>query len=156
MKTKLYIAYGSNMDMGQMAYRCPEAKLIGTANVADYRLLFKGSQTGAYATIEPAEGYTVPVLVWEITEGDEQSLDRYEGFPTFYYKENLTVLINDKQEQAMVYIMDESRPLGKPSLRYYKVIQDAYAKFNFDMNILTTALEESMDEGGWRCLLKEK
>lgn len=147
MKTKLYIAYGSNMDIGQMAYRCPGAKLIGTSQVEGYRLLFKGSQTGAYATIEPAKGCTVPVLIWEITEKDEQSLDRYEGFPTFYYKKNLTVFVNSKQKQAMVYIMDERRPLGKPSQRYYKVIEAAYVKFHFDMEILAKALENSIAEG---------
>lgn len=48
METKCH-----NMDEKQMAYRCPEAQLLGTAEVEDYRLLFKGSKTGAYATIEP-------------------------------------------------------------------------------------------------------
>ena len=105
MKTKLYIAYGSNMDIRQMSFRCPTAKLIGTSEVEGYRLLFKGSQTGAYATIEKADGYKVPVIVWEIGETDERNLDRYEGFPTFYYKKDLTVSVNGKREKAMAYIM---------------------------------------------------
>ena len=109
MKRKLYIAYGSNMDTKQMAVRCPKAKLIGTSEVEGYRLLFKGSKTGAYATIEKAEGYKVPVLVWEITKEDEINLDRYEGFPTFYYKKDLTIPINGKRKIAMVYIMDEMK-----------------------------------------------
>lgn len=146
MKTKLYIAYGSNMDVRQMSFRCPTAKLIGPSEVEGYRLLFKGSQTGAYATIEPAEGGKVPVLVWEIGKNDENSLDRYEGFPTFYYKKDLTVSVNGKKETAMVYIMDERRPLGGPSFRYYKVIEDAYVKYNFDMAILEQALADSMTE----------
>ena len=41
MKTKYYIAYGSNMDEEQMAYRCPEAKLIGKSEIKNYELLFK-------------------------------------------------------------------------------------------------------------------
>ena len=45
---KLYIAYGSNMDEGQMAHRCPTARLLGQTEVEGYRLLFKGSLTGAY------------------------------------------------------------------------------------------------------------
>ena len=53
---KRYIAYGSNMDEGQMAHRCPAARLLGQTEVEGYRLLFKGSLTGAYATIEPQEG----------------------------------------------------------------------------------------------------
>ena len=52
MKKKLYIAYGSNMDTGQMAFRCPSAKFIGISEINGYELLFKGSRTGSYATIE--------------------------------------------------------------------------------------------------------
>ena len=33
---KLYIAYGSNMDEEQMAFRCPTATLVGTAIVEGY------------------------------------------------------------------------------------------------------------------------
>lgn len=146
MKPKLYIAYGSNMDARQMAFRCPTAKLIGPSEVEGYRLLFKGSQTGAYATIEQAAGYKVPVLVWEISSTDECSLDRYEGFPTFYYKKDLTVSINGKRERAMAYIMDETRLLGEPSYGYYKVIEDAYLKYQFDINILEKALEDTIAE----------
>ena len=60
---KLYIAYGSNMDEEQMAFRCPTATLVGTAIVEGYELMFKGSRTGSYATIEPKEGSIVPVLM---------------------------------------------------------------------------------------------
>ena len=49
---KLYIAYGSNMDTEQMAYRCPNAKPLGACLLRDWRLMFKGSLTGAYATID--------------------------------------------------------------------------------------------------------
>lgn len=146
MKRKLYIAYGSNMDTRQMAVRCPKAKLIGTSEVEGYRLLFKGSKTGAYATIEKAEGYKVPVLVWEITKEDEINLDRYEGFPTFYYKKDLAILVNGKRKIAMVYIMDEQRMLKSPWHWYYIVIKEAYAKFRFDMNILEEALDASVAE----------
>ena len=76
---KRYIAYGSNMDEGQMAHRCPTARLLGQTEMEGYRLLFKGSLTGAYATIEPQEGGRVPALVWEIGEADEASLDLTTG-----------------------------------------------------------------------------
>ena len=121
MKIKLYIAYGSNMDVRQMSFRCPTAKLIGPSEVEGYRLLFKGSRAGAYATIEPNEGSKVPVLIWEIGKSDEDSLDRYEGFPTLYYKKDLTISVNGKSETAMIYIMDERRPFGKPSATWGRV-----------------------------------
>ena len=44
---KYYLAYGSNLNVRQMALRCPTAKPVGTAVIKDYELLFKGSKTGA-------------------------------------------------------------------------------------------------------------
>lgn len=151
---KLYIAYGSNMDEGQMAHRCPTARLLGQTEVEGYRLLFKGSLTGAYATIEPQEGGRVPALVWEIGEADEASLDRYEGFPSFYYKKDLTVSLGGQEVTAMVYIMDERRRLGEPGGAYYGVLERAYEKFGFPMETLETACRECRPDralpGGWR------
>ena len=73
--------------------RCPSARIIGTAEIPDYELLFKGSKTGSYLTVEPKTGESVPVAVWETTEEDEAALDRYEGFPAFYYKAEMKLPI---------------------------------------------------------------
>ena len=83
---RYYLAYGSNLNIRQMALRCPTAKAVGTAVIKDYELLFKGSKTGAYLTIEPKSGAEVPVAVWSVEPADEKRLDVYEGFPAFYYK----------------------------------------------------------------------
>ncbi len=147
MKTKLYIAYGSNMDENQMAFRCPGAKLRGVSEIGGYRLIFKGSKTGAYATIEKEERHKVPVVVWEIEPTDEHSLDRYEGFPTFYYKEWMELDLDGEKIQGMVYMMDQDRKLGQPSYHYYKTLEDAYERFGFDKGILEKALEDSSVEG---------
>lgn len=86
MKQRIYIAYGSNMSEVQMAQRCPDATLAGTGRVNGYELLFKGSLTGCYATIEKKADAFVPVVLWRISAADERRLDAYEGFPRFYYK----------------------------------------------------------------------
>lgn len=148
-KRKLYLSYGSNLSVEQMTFRCPEAFIVGKAAIKGYRLMYKGSKTGAYATIEPAEGYEVPVLVWAISENDEINLDRYEGYPTFYYKKELPVEIigigkKDAgvpygEQDAMVYIMDERRPYGLPSRYYEDIIKRGYEKFGFNKNILQEA-----------------
>ncbi len=39
---KLYIAYGSNMNMQQMAMRCPKATPLGKYILEDYKLEFRG------------------------------------------------------------------------------------------------------------------
>ncbi len=72
MAKRFYIAYGSNLNLPQMRGRCPGATIVGTSVIEDYRLLFKGSKTGSYLTIEPCEGGRVPVAVWEVTAADEQ------------------------------------------------------------------------------------
>lgn len=51
-KKKYYLAYGSNLNIRQMRYRCPTAKPIGITAIPDYELLYKGSKTGSYLTIE--------------------------------------------------------------------------------------------------------
>ena len=143
---RLYLAYGSNMSTTQMRRRCPDAKIVGTAEIENYRLMYKGSKTGAYATVEPEEGQKVPVLVWDISPRDEASLDRYEGFPTFYYKKDLPVEIKTLQGKplgvhtAMVYIMDERRVHGMPSPYYEEILRVGYDRFGFDEAILDEAL----------------
>ena len=76
MKNKLYVAYGSNLNLAQMARRCPTAKVVGIGKLKEYQLTFRG-----VATIEPVSGAETPVGVWEITPKDEMALDRYEGYP---------------------------------------------------------------------------
>ena len=90
---RYYLAYGSNLNVGQMKFRCPTARIIGTSVIKDYELLFKGSKTGSYLTIEKKKGARVPVAVWETQESDELALDRYEGCPQFYYKTEMIVPI---------------------------------------------------------------
>ena len=63
-KERLYIAYGSNLNRPQMAFRCPTAKVAGTSELKGYELLFRGGRFGAVATVEPKEGSSVPVLLW--------------------------------------------------------------------------------------------
>ena len=149
MKTKIYIAYGSNMDERQMAFRCPEAELLGTGILEGWRLMFKGSKTGAYATIEREKGQNVPILLWHITATDEERLDRYEGFPSFYYKRTIQATrtgANDEdlgKTRGMVYIMHEERKLGVPSIHYLEVLAKAYENFGFDEEILGEAYDYS-------------
>ena len=44
---KLYVAYGSNLNMRQMKGRCPESVFLGTGVIEDHELQFKGSAYGA-------------------------------------------------------------------------------------------------------------
>jgi len=149
MKKRYYIAYGSNLNIRQMRRRCPSARIIGTAIIPDYELYFKGSQTGSYLTIEPKAGAKVPVAVWSVTAGDEAALDRYEGFPTFYYKAEMKLPVTGiksgtvRMRDTFVYIMHEDRQLGMPSDFYVRTCLEGYRSFGFDENLLYYAIENS-------------
>ncbi len=144
MDKKLYIAYGSNLNLEQMAYRCPTAKVMGASTINGWRLLFRGSRTGAVATVEPFKGGSVPVLMWELTPEDEAALDRYEGWPFLYRKETVEAQLNGKTVMAMVYIMNEGRPFGQPSCYYYTTILEGYRDAGFDLDILRRAATDSV------------
>ena len=147
---RYYLAYGSNLNIAQMQFRCPNAVVVGTAVIPDYELLFKGSLTGAYLTIEPKQGAQVPVGVWEVSLVDELRLDRYEGFPSFYYKKEMRIPVVDirtgktKLRDAFVYVMHEDRKLGIPTSFYMRTCLDGYRDFGFDPDFLFDAYDKSL------------
>ena len=151
---KLYVAYGSNLHIGQMAHRCPTAKVVGASWLNGQRLLFRGGHGGAVATVEPHKGGKVPVLAWEITPTDELALDRYDGFPYLYRKEKVKINLDGKRRTAMVYVMNtegrggEHRPLNQPGAGYYTTILDGYKVAGFDVDILRQATEDSVETNG--------
>jgi gamma-glutamylcyclotransferase (GGCT)/AIG2-like uncharacterized protein YtfP len=151
MENKLYIAYGSNMNIEQMAVRCPTAKVVGASEMKGYRLLFRGGHTNAVATVEAHKGGSVPVVVWLITEADEAALDSYEGFPHFYRKETVKVKLDGKPVSVMVYIMNaeapngRERPLGQPSPYYYTTILEGYKAAGFEIETLRQATVDSVE-----------
>ncbi|MCQ4922204.1 gamma-glutamylcyclotransferase [Tissierella carlieri] len=152
MDKRLYIAYGSNLNVGQMRYRCPTAKIYGKGILQGYRLLFKGSKGNAYLTIEPSIGGKVPVVIWDIKSSDEMALDRYEGYPSFYYKENIEVeLETGEVVTAMVYIMtNEIRgriQLNLPSKNYLATAKEGYKDHGFDLEFIEEAIKVSKTRG---------
>lgn len=155
MEKRYYIAYGSNLNIPQMRMRCPGARIIGTSEIKDYQLLFKGSKTGSYLTIEPKEGSSVPVAAWEVTAEDEAALDRYEGFPAFYYKKEMELPIKGiksgkvRIRNTFVYIMHEDRPLGLPSNYYLATCLQGYRSFGFDKKVLAQAYADSDRRNGY-------
>ena len=148
---RYYLAYGSNLNVKQMRFRCPTARIVGTAIIKDYELLFKGSKSGSYLTLEPKVGAKVPVAVWAVEKSDEAALDRYEGFPTFYYKKELMIEVTGiktgkkYQREAFVYIMQEDRPFGTPSWHYIDTCIEGYATFGFDESLIMNAIQKSRE-----------
>lgn len=139
---KLYVAYGSNLHLEQMRFRCPDAKVFGTGVLKNYSLTFWGNARGnGVATVLPGADTDVPVALWEISTADEKNLDRYEGFPYLYRKENIDVLMSDGSTvTGMVYLMNHGQPTY-PSDYYYNVIASGYRSFGFDTDFLDAAVD---------------
>jgi hypothetical protein len=135
---RLYIAYGSNINLEQMAHRCPTAKRVTTTAIPDYELQFH-----RVATISPKKGSQVPVLIWELGQKDELNLDRYEGFPNLYRKEIFDLEIDGKVRECMAYVMNYGE-IATPTSQYFNGIMKGYKDNGLDTDYLIKALEQSI------------
>ena len=141
---RYYLAYGSNLNKEQMAHRCPDAKPVCKWTMLNYQLAFRRG----FLTIEPKEGAEVPCVVWEISDQDEKNLDRYEGFPRFYRKENFLTMVPDPEEltgklvTAIAYVMNDGFPMQVPSDYYFYTVMQGYRDFCLDNAPLISAYEK--------------
>ncbi len=137
-KKQLYIAYGSNINLEQMAYRCPHSKVVGTSEIKNFELEFRG-----VATIVPKENACVPVLIWELDERDLPTLNRYEGWPRLYRQEKMPFELDGKSYNGMAYLMNHGE-IAPPSQQYYNTILQGYRENSLDESFLQKALENSL------------
>ena len=145
-KWQYYIAYGSNLNIGQMARRCPEAEMIGTGRLEQYELEFRGREGNAHANIAKLEEGEVPILLWRISAEDEKRLDVYEGYPTYYDKELMEVEVEGKQYEAMLYRMQPGYERNLPALSYYQTIESGYQMLGFPEEFLKKAVLKAAEE----------
>lgn len=137
-KKQLYIAYGSNINLEQMAYRCPHSKVVGTSEIKNFELEFRG-----VATIVSKENASVPVLIWELDERDLPTLNRYEGYPRLYRQEKMNFELNGQSYEGMAYLMNHGE-ISPPSQQYYNTILQGYKENGLDESYLQKALENSL------------
>ena len=137
---KYYLAYGSNLNKEQMQKRCPGAVPVGTMVLKGYELRFRGP-----LTIVKKKGGRVPLGIWQVNEEHEKALDRYEGFPRFYGKEEVSIPGGRK---GFIYIMDERLGVKGTSRQYYDICCKGYEDFGLDEKYLKDALKKSLEECG--------
>jgi phage replication-related protein YjqB (UPF0714/DUF867 family) len=113
-----YFAYGSNLCVRQMAQRCPDAVDPRPAVLGDHDWLI--NQRGV-ATVEPFTGTHVHGVVWQVSDHDLATLDRVEGVPLRYRRNQLTVQTGDGPSDAWVYIDHRVDP-GPPRPGYLERI----------------------------------
>ena len=133
-KTKLYLAYGSNLNNRQMAYRCPTARPVGSAMIYGWELVFRGV---ADIVKSKDPNMLLPVGIWEIEPGDEYELDLYEG----YRKSGKGLYDKIKVCGIMTYQMTR-REIARPDTSYFNTILQGYHDFGLDTSYL-------YDAAGW-------
>lgn len=125
-----YFAYGSNMNLEQMAHRCPKSIKIGHGILKNYKVV-----EAKYADIDYTDWNNVDGLVWKVHRDDIQSLDEYEGYPVQYFRFITEIDINGKTIPCMIYKMVESYRNKKNSIKYAESYRLACRKGAVDNNI---------------------
>ena len=142
----LYLSYGMNTNIDQMASRCPGSVSIGRVDIPDYRLVFRG-----VADIEESVGDMLQTVMWDITDECELALDMLEGYPTFYGKKYVDVQVGSKTYQAMIYQMIGSRlDYSSPGGYYQTMLEEGYQDHGLDLNQIYNAegfseVEDTLD-----------
>lgn len=125
-----YFAYGSNLNRKQMAERCPDSKPEFMVTLPNYKLIFTGWSRkwhGGVASIRPFRGEKVIGAIYEISDRDLRSLDRYEGYPAIYNRVNVMVWTETgEQVEAVTYIKVTQSEQTQPSREYLAVIRQGY------------------------------
>ena len=134
----LLFAYASNLNRERMAERCPTAEPLGTATLANHRLVFRHG-----ADLEPHAGLTAVGVVWMVRSEDILALDRYEGVPSLYRKDFRQVRLSSGDEvEALIYRMNREG-YAPPPEDYLADIRDGYRDFGLPEGGLDAAVELS-------------
>ena len=124
----LYAAYGSNLDPERMAVRAPHSPLRGTGWLVGWRLTFGGedvSWEGPLGTVVEDPAHQVYVALYDLTDGDVESLDKWEGVDIgLFRKIRVRVQTLDGDVAAWIYVLDAYEG-GLPSARYLGMLADA-------------------------------
>ena len=126
---KIYFAYGSNLNLEQMAKRCPNARQLGALYLPNWKLVFRG-----VADIEPSRDIDdlLPCGVWHITTACERVLDIYEGVKRGLYRKEYIC-------GMMTYRMN-SQDIFPPSRSYFNAILQGYRDFGLNTDHLVKSL----------------
>jgi len=130
-----YFSYGMNTNLASMAMRCPKAQSLGAAVLPHYEFEFK-----SFATVSPKMDSKVDGVLWEITPECEKSLDRLEGYPTYYGKIIVWVEHEGNMVPCMTYLMYPEEELNYPSQSYVTMLEEGYSQHGIGTDQINRAL----------------
>lgn len=98
----LHFAYGSNMDVGAMARRCPGARSLGLARLNRHRLVIMRE---GYASVLRDTRRAVHGLLWDLPLSDVPALDRYEEVAGGLYVKAVQAVSSTRGlRRALIYL----------------------------------------------------
>ena len=123
MSSILYFAYGSNMNLDQMAMRCPGAVLGPVARLAGWKYFINGD---GYAGIEKADNSEVLGCLWTLQDKHWRALDHYEGVAGGYYEriELEVEQVADGEIGKMLVYLSCNYQYGVPAPKYQQAVVD--------------------------------
>lgn len=142
-RSRLYFAYGSNLLIEHMLWRCKTAEPVATMVIRDWRLVFRH-----YADVEPAPGFTVPGALYRVYDDDMRALDLYENVSDGLYSQvPFRVTISDQVEEAFFYRMN-ANGLSAPASEYLQTLVAGYRDWGLDTEPLVEAWRYSTEVQG--------
>jgi gamma-glutamylcyclotransferase (GGCT)/AIG2-like uncharacterized protein YtfP len=117
----LYFAYGSNLSLSQMNFRCPSNSKIGIGVLEGFRWII--SKRG-YANVVKSSSDFVLGVVYKITKFDKSRLSAFEGVHKRSYDEKqLEISIDGVGHDCLIYI-DPIIAEGIPDENYISKINN--------------------------------
>ncbi|KAF3231222.1 hypothetical protein TWF192_003665 [Orbilia oligospora] len=141
MGETLYFAYGSNLSFEQMARRCPQSRYVGRARLHGYQ--FQINERG-FANVVERLGLFVEGLCYRLHSEDEVRLDRAEGVPTAYVKEEKNVEFFPAQAallgRTVTDLVQDSTPISQNRQRDHRKGEEALAMVYLSTRHVTPGL----------------
>lgn len=131
----LYFAYGSNMNLDQMAMRCPGAQLGPVARLVGWNYFINGD---GYAGIEKADNSEVLGCLWTLQDKHWRALDHYEGVAGGYYERielEVEQVADGELVKCWVYLSCNYQ-YGVPSPKYQQAVVDGARQVNLPAEYL--------------------
>lgn len=129
-----YYAYGSNLSLGRMRYRCPDAEPLGPFGIRGWRLEFCGASGVANAVEGEKEDWLEGAL-YRVTAACERWLDKCEGYyptaPSISTYRKIDFRIPATGEEAFMYLYNKPTA-GTPSHHYLSIIKRGYNDWGFN------------------------
>lgn len=146
-KNKIYVAYGSNMNIHRMAKSCPFAKVLGVGELENYKLTFRGRRRGV-ANIEKCEGQKIPVVLWELNETWGSVLEKSASMSRKYVKIQVQVKFKSKTIDAAVYVIADKycEFSAKPRLSYIETMVQGYDEYGIIKDGIFNAVQDVYKE----------